>query len=228
MLRKEAILLAATEHFGRYGFRGASLRDIARDAGVSLTLLNHHFGCKASLLSAAVDAQRQRLDERTAALSAVQHAPAGSWGVRELVQAWLAADLATAATPDGRLFLQLVARIADDSSLEFDPEVQSRLDRATPVFVDALRQCHPQASRRAAETACQWVGAAVNRFVLGVPPLSGDEQADGAMALQAEDEARLVRFLAAGVEAALTVPACPTRRVSDVALQPPQEPALTA
>ena len=50
MLRKQAILLAATEHFGRFGFRGASLRDIARSAGVSLTLLNHHFGSKAQLL----------------------------------------------------------------------------------------------------------------------------------------------------------------------------------
>src|ERR1700712_2475040 len=71
MQRKSAILLAANQHFAHYGFRGASLRDIARDAGVSLTLLNHHFGSKFQLLSAVIDSHREMLDERASALLAV-------------------------------------------------------------------------------------------------------------------------------------------------------------
>src|SRR6201992_32017 len=71
MQRKTAILLAANHHFAHHGFRGASLRDIARDAQVSLTLLNHHFGSKYQLLSAVIDAHRAMLDERTKALQAV-------------------------------------------------------------------------------------------------------------------------------------------------------------
>jgi len=227
MLRKQAILLAATEHFGRFGFRGASLRDIARSAGVSLTLLNHHFGSKARLLSAAVDWQWRRLHERSAALSAVPRAAAGGSNVRELIQAWLRADLATASTLEGRLFLQLVARIGDDTSQEFALEIQSRLDGVARVFSEALQRCEPQAGARAAECACRWVGAAVNRFLLDNQRCFDDAQGPDATALQTEDEARLVGFLAAGVEAALAVPARPAWPAQGAGL-PAQEPELTA
>jgi len=229
MQRKEAILLAATEHFGRFGFRGASLRDIARDAGVSLTLLNHHFGSKASLLSSAVASQGRRLDERAAALAAVQRRPAGTWDVQELVQAWVRTDASTAATRDGRLFLQLVARIGDDTSHEFDPAIRAGLDRAAPVFIDALQRCQPEASRRAAESACLWVCAAIHRFLLGPQPLSDDAGADGALDAAAPDQERLIRFLTAGVEAALAVsePAHPA--INGFATTPQaQESVLTA
>jgi len=207
MQRKEAILLAATEHFGRYGFRGASLRDIARDAGVSLTLLNHHFGSKASLLSAAVDSHRRLLDERTSALSAVQHAGPGSWGVHELVQAWVRSAAANAATAEGRRFLQLVTRISEDTSHEFDPDVQTRVDAPARAFVEALQRCRPEASRRAAESACLWLRGAVSRFLLGAQRLSEPHVEDGvAVDIDQDDETRLVSFLAAGIEAALDAP----------------------
>jgi len=227
MQRKDAILLAATEHFGRFGFRGASLRDIARDAGVSLTLLNHHFGSKASLLSAAVDAHRRCLDERVSALHAVQNAGSGRWGVRDLIQAWLRADLVTASTLDGRLFLQLAARISDDTSHEFDADVQARLDRAAPVFVDMLVRCRPDASRRAAESAFLWAGAAMNRFLVGAAGPLDKALSEASEAVDAEDEARLVEFLTAGVEAALAVRISAPASPAD-ALQPAQESALAA
>lgn len=229
MQRKEAILLAATEHFGRFGFRGASLRDIARDAGVSLTLLNHHFGSKASLLSAAVHSQGRRMDERAAALAAVRRRAAGTWGVPDLVRAWVRTDASTAATSDGRLFLQLVARIGDDTSHEFDPAIRAGLDRAAPVFIDALQRCQPEASRRAAESACLWVCAAINRFLLDPQPLSGDSEVDNAPANAADDEERLIRFLTAGVEAALA-PSEPAHPVVNgfATTHSTQESALTA
>jgi len=207
MQRKEAILLAATEHFGRYGFRGASLRDIARDAGVSLTLLNHHFGSKASLLSAAVDSHRRQLEERSAALAAVQRAGAGTWGIHELVQAWVRSAAAHAATADGRRFLQLVARISEDTSHEFDPEVQARVDAPALAFTEALHRCRPEASRRAAESACLWLRGAVSRFLLGAQRLSEPPSGDDvAVDIDQADESRLVSFLSAGIEAALDAP----------------------
>ena len=225
MQRKEAILLAATEHFGRFGFRGASLRDIARDAGVSLTLLNHHFGSKASLLAAAVDSQGRRLDQRAAALAAVQRGAAGGWGVRELVQAWVRTDFANAATRDGRLFLQLVARIGADTCNEFDPSIRAGLDRAAPVFIEALQRCRPQACRRAAEWACLWVGAVVERSLPPAQPWWGETgREDASEADERDDEERLVRFLTAGVEAAVAAPA----RAPAAIHAATQESALTA
>lgn len=230
MQRKQAILLAATEHFGRFGFRGASLRDIARDAGVSLTLLNHHFGSKASLLAATVDSQDARLDQRAAALTDVQRGASGTWGVRELVQAWVDADSATAATRDGRLFLQLVARIGADTCNEFDPAIRAGLDRGAQVFIEALQRCRPQASRRAAESACLWLGAVVDRSLVPTQPLSGDtERGDAPEAANRDDEERLIRFLTAGVEAALVTPARAPAAVPAATTTPEtQESALTA
>ncbi len=43
---RERILLAAIRLFGERGFAGASVRDIAAEAGVSLGLIRHHFGSK--------------------------------------------------------------------------------------------------------------------------------------------------------------------------------------
>ncbi|TVR75491.1 MAG: TetR/AcrR family transcriptional regulator [Sphaerobacteraceae bacterium] len=53
---REAILHAATVLFGQHGFRGASIRQIAQEAGVSAGLVQHHFGTK--------DGLREACDER--------------------------------------------------------------------------------------------------------------------------------------------------------------------
>jgi len=45
-LTRQKILTAAVEHFGKHGFRGASLRNIIADAGVNLGAANYHFGSK--------------------------------------------------------------------------------------------------------------------------------------------------------------------------------------
>lgn len=58
--REKRILLEAVRAFGAYGVEGASLRNIARKAAVSLTLINHHFGSKAALAAAAVAAIKSR------------------------------------------------------------------------------------------------------------------------------------------------------------------------
>ncbi|WP_062521359.1 TetR/AcrR family transcriptional regulator [Demequina silvatica] len=51
---REAILAAALRAFATSGFRGASLRAIANDAGVDPALIRHYFGDKASLFAQAV------------------------------------------------------------------------------------------------------------------------------------------------------------------------------
>ena len=97
MQRKNAILNAANHHFAHYGFLGASLRDIARDAQVSLTLLNHHFGSKYQLLSAVIDSHRTLLDERTASLLQLVSAGRGRFDAQDLVRC--APGCATAFAP---------------------------------------------------------------------------------------------------------------------------------
>ncbi|MFT4163642.1 MAG: TetR family transcriptional regulator [Microlunatus sp.] len=53
---REQILAAATEEFGEHGYDGATTRGIAARAGVDPASLHHHFGTKADLFAASIDA----------------------------------------------------------------------------------------------------------------------------------------------------------------------------
>ncbi len=57
-----AVLSAAARHFARHGFEGASLRDIALDAGVLQPQINYHFGSKLSLWKEVIDSLIAELD----------------------------------------------------------------------------------------------------------------------------------------------------------------------
>jgi AcrR family transcriptional regulator len=166
MQRKSAILLAANSHFAHHGYRGASLRDIARDAGVSLTLLNHHFGSKFQLLSAVIEAHRKVLDDRTSILRGLMAAPAG-YTVRDMVAAWVRLGFETAAQTDGEVFLRLVSRVIDDPEEEAVQIVREKLDDGALIFIDALLGCYPRASRYTAACAYMWFNAALLKFLIG-------------------------------------------------------------
>jgi AcrR family transcriptional regulator len=203
MQRKSAILLSANQHFAHYGFRGASLRDIARDARVSLTLLNHHFGSKFQLLAAVIDAHRPMLDERSSALHSVMAGGAGTYTVGDLVRVWIRLGFDTAGHPDGEMFLRLVVRVIDDASEEAVQVVRDKLDDAALVFIDGLQQCYPHATRYAAASAYLYVSAALMKFLVGSKRLFRLARASTPHDSALEDQARLVRFLVAGIEAAM-------------------------
>lgn len=52
---REALLKAAASEFAEAGFRGASVSRIAKQAGVTQPLINHHFGSKEGLWRAVLD-----------------------------------------------------------------------------------------------------------------------------------------------------------------------------
>lgn len=59
--RRKRILSTAVDVFGEQGYRGTSLREIARRVGISDAGLLHHFGTKTGLLAATI-AERDDLD----------------------------------------------------------------------------------------------------------------------------------------------------------------------
>lgn len=59
--KREAILDAALPVFGQSGFHGASLREIARQCGVSHQSLQHYFATKEDLLLAVLRRRDERL-----------------------------------------------------------------------------------------------------------------------------------------------------------------------
>lgn len=52
---QRAILLAAIDRFGHDGFHGATIRQIAADAGVTLATVHHYFGAKDDLLERCLE-----------------------------------------------------------------------------------------------------------------------------------------------------------------------------
>ena len=54
-LQKDKILRAALDYFGQHGFNAASMRELAREVGLSQPGLLHHFGTKTDLLIALID-----------------------------------------------------------------------------------------------------------------------------------------------------------------------------
>ncbi|MDJ1114894.1 TetR/AcrR family transcriptional regulator [Microbacterium dauci] len=55
--RRTRIVETAVEVFGEQGYRGTSLREIARRVGISDAGLLHHFGSKVGLLAATIEAR---------------------------------------------------------------------------------------------------------------------------------------------------------------------------
>ena len=53
MTKKEALLKAAKELFGEYGYAETTFKKISERAGVALGLLTHHYGNKEKLFLAA-------------------------------------------------------------------------------------------------------------------------------------------------------------------------------
>jgi TetR/AcrR family transcriptional regulator len=100
---RDALLDAAKLAFARRGFTGASLREIAREAGVTAALANYYFGDKAGLLGAVIDL---RVAPLAAALGATIEAAGDD--AEAALRAFVATYVATAAR--NRWLPQLIMR----------------------------------------------------------------------------------------------------------------------
>jgi AcrR family transcriptional regulator len=86
--RREVILAAAEETFGRCGYHGASLDDVAHAAGVSKALIYEHFSSKRELHGLLLDAQAAEIFARVEA--AVERGADGEQRLRNGIDAFLA------------------------------------------------------------------------------------------------------------------------------------------
>lgn len=202
--RKQAILVAASRQFGQFGFRGTSLRDIASEAGVSLTLLRHHFGAKSDLLVAVVEAHRPWFDERVALLRRLKRTASGSLTTHDLVEAWIRNGFELAARDDGTTFIRLLARVIDAPTDEDALPVRDRSNDAALEFIEALHLCPPAATKRAVAATSVWINASLLMFLEGARQIFSLTDSASSPSLTDDDQARMVRFLVAGAEAALS------------------------
>lgn len=140
--REKQILSKAIEAFGTYGVRGASLREIARDANVSLTLISHHFGNKPALVAAAAESLRTVCKPALMRLRS-RLEWAASLRANELIEAWIDYLDEVFGSDATRSYLRLMQRLRTDPSVE--EGIRGSLDLAEPCMRRALLAAFPQA-----------------------------------------------------------------------------------
>jgi AcrR family transcriptional regulator len=192
--RGELILRSAVEAFGRHGIAGASLRKIARDAGVSLTLISHHFESKQRLVQAGIDRLHRLASGPQARLRQALEVSSGLT-LDAVVAAWVEFSTTLFASGSRRNYLRLLLRLQIDSSI--DETTAETLDVAAPYVRRALARLFPAARDDTIAFAWNSVSAALYSTLLNDTALSED----GPRRL--ERLARLRRVLVAGLSAAL-------------------------
>ena len=139
--RKADILAAAARAFAETGFRGASLRYIASEADVSLTLLNHYFGSKASLLQAVIDNHHAICKDRMVALRAIVIGDDGPIPMATFVAEWVRYEYDLYTSPQGEHYLVLMLKLANEA--EIDVAIQRRLNCSEPVVLRGFERAAP-------------------------------------------------------------------------------------
>ena len=195
--RGELILRAAVEAFGRHGVAGASLRNIARDAGVSLTLISHHFESKERLVQAGIARLHKIASTPLATLRRALEAPVAP-PLDAVVAAWVAFSTELFSVGSHRTYLHLLLRLQIDSSI--DEATAETLDAAAPCVRRALVRLFPAAPDDTIALAWHCVSAALYSALLNDAALSEESPR------RLERLALLERVLVAGLAAALAEP----------------------
>lgn len=162
--RRAVLLDVARRHFAEKGFAGASLRGIAREAGVDASLVSHYFGDKQSLLVATLELPV----DPAAKVAEVLDGPLEDLGerlVRMFVTTW----------DDHReAFATLVRTTLSGQDVAGTPVLQL----VNAVVVDGLTQRLDGDRLRAATVASQVLGLGVARYVAQLEPLASADVED--------------------------------------------------
>jgi AcrR family transcriptional regulator len=158
---REAILRAATEEFGEHGYDQATIRGVARRAGVDAALVHHYFGRKQDLFVASLELPVNPADV-AASMLADDPEVAGERIVGLFVSVWdhganrqpLMALLRSAVTSE-----QAAAMLREFATREVFSRVVQRLDQ-------------PDAQLRANLVVSQLIGLAMARYIVKVEPLA--------------------------------------------------------
>lgn len=158
---RERILEAARHRFAEYGLDGASMRDIAAEAGVDPALIHHYFGTKQRLFVAAVELP---FDMRRLAPMLVD-GPAAQTGER-----FIRLFLSIWEDPRTQRPLKGVLRSAITDQGAADLIRETLVVRIMGPLVESLGVPDPEL--RITLVASQMLGFALLRYVLAVEPLA--------------------------------------------------------
>ncbi|MBK0328535.1 TetR family transcriptional regulator [Rhodobacteraceae bacterium F11138] len=196
---RERILDAAERVFARKGFDGATIREIAAEAGTQVGLVHHHGGGKATLFARTVERRAAELSDLRLGMLDRRKA-AGPVDLSDILECFFAPYLQRAAEgePQWLAYARLVAHVSADPrwhsiAVEFFDPTANR-------FIDEIGNLFPKASR----------GAIASGFVYSVSAMLALLTSEWRIEALGEDpvapDARLqtlVSFCAAGIAASL-------------------------
>lgn len=176
--RRTAILDAARTQFAAKGFAGVSMRAIAREAGVDVSLISHYFGDKAGLLVATMELPVNPIEKIS---SVIEAGPDGMGErlLRTFTEAW---------DPHREVFSSLVR-----TTLSSGDAKAPMLQLAQNILVTTLLGVLEGEDRelRATLVASQLIGMATLRYVVRMPPLA-EASVDDVVRLYAPAMQRLI------------------------------------
>jgi len=146
---REAIAAAAVRHFAAYGFSGASLREILRDAGANVAAAHYHFGSKEELYREVVSTFLTRLcAERQRTLLEIESSPPATQRERvaTLVRGYVEPHIRLCGDPDAQHYVQLLARFVTENE-ELTGNIYTEILEPTRTrYLKAIAAAAPQIS----------------------------------------------------------------------------------
>ncbi len=145
-------MIAAAENvFSERGFDAGTLREVATEAGVPLSLITYHFADKLGLYRAVFEARVPRIvEQRLSGLALADLEPDPARRLDLIVKALLVPMLGLRATETGRSFAVLLAREIADPSSRRRGIVQELMRPVTGAFLSRLEGALPGADASSA------------------------------------------------------------------------------
>lgn len=145
---REKVLDAAERLFADHGYEGVSIRQIAKEAGVSLSVVGFHGGSKDDLFVTIIDRRAASLNEaRGAALARVTAEKGAALSHEDIMAAYILpyTRMATSGERQWKAYTRLIARIALDE--RWYPKVRDLFDPTASEFLHALATLNPETPR---------------------------------------------------------------------------------
>lgn len=146
-----AILDAAEPAFAEYGYHGASLRFIAREAGVNQAMIAYYFKSKHGLLNAVIKRRADQINrERGAGLDRLLQA--GKPTLEEVIEAFLrpAMELASDERLGGFAYVKLLAVLGNSLDDVSQHVIVENFDGIAQRYIDVIISTEPRLGNSAA------------------------------------------------------------------------------
>ncbi|HEU4511975.1 MAG TPA: TetR family transcriptional regulator [Nocardioidaceae bacterium] len=150
------ILAAARTEFAEHGFRGATVRAIAREARIDPSMVIRYFGSKSELFEAASE-----IDLRIPDLTSVPRSRLGEVLVQHFMTRW--------ESEDDSLLLLLRSSTVDERAAE---RLRSMFQRQLAPALSAVIDEVDEVQARVGLVATQMLGLALTRHLLRLPPVA--------------------------------------------------------